>query len=545
LTGAVLPRAAAAPSVPVVNVEAADAQAAEPGVDNGSFTVSRSRVTSKPLTVFYTLGGGATAGSDYAPLTGSVIIPANAASAAVTISPLDDQLVEGAEATVLSIKPQSAYVLGADATAAVSIADDDPEAPPGGTVPSAAPSIYVSTRGNDTGDGATPETALRSISAAAARAVPGTTVYVEGGTYFEQVVTKAGGLEGLEIVFRSFNGTAVIDGSTQAWAPGGNQNQGLVELRHPYVRLAGLRVINSKNTGVLLDADHLTVEGCEVGESQRHGISTHTSRQTNYPGLAGTMIRNTVLRGNVVWRAALAGRAQAVSLIADGFLVSGNTVRDNATEGIDIWLGAKHGEVSGNTVHGNKAPGIYVDGASFVRIHSNRVFNNSKGVGVSSEDVNYPTHDVWVYNNVVYDNTGAGVFVWDDGSSPGFKGSQNVLIAHNTLVGNSPSVYLSGDSNSAQIMNNLGQTSGATIYSSATNSAFNTHNNVWLRSLTGFADAANKDFRLTAASPALDRGSAVPYFYDDLGNAFTISTDFGGLSRPSGAAPDAGAYEYR
>lgn len=405
--------------------------------------------------------------------------------------------------------------------------------------------IHVSTRGSDANDGASPDTPLRNISTAAGRAVPGTTVLIEGGTYFEQVVTKAGGLAGQEIVFRSFDGTAVVDGSTQGWSPGGNQNQGLFELRHPFVRLVGLKVVNSKNTGILLDADGLTVDGCEVAGTQRHGISTHTSRQTNYPGLAGTMIRDVTLRGNVVWRAALAGNAQAVSLIADGFVVSGNTVRDNPKEGIDIWLGAKHGEVTGNTVHGNSAPGIYVDGASYVRVHGNRVFNNSKGIGVSSEDANYPTRDVWVYNNVVYDNRGAGCFVWDDGSDPGYKGSQDVLIAHNTLVGNSPSVYLSGENNSAEIVNNLGFTTGASVYSSAVDSSFNTHHNVWLRSLAGFADAANKDFRLTASSAALDRGGPVPYFYDDLGNAFTVATDFDGQPRVAGPAPDAGAFEYR
>lgn len=409
----------------------------------------------------------------------------------------------------------------------------------------AGAAIYVSTRGSDANDGSSREAPLRNISTAAARAVPGTTILIEGGTYFEQVVTKAGGLAGQEVVFQSFDGTAVVDGSTQAWTVGGNQNRGLIELRHPFVRLVGLKVVNSKNTGILLDADNLTVESCEVAGAQRHGISTHTSRQTNYPGLAGTMIREVTLRGNLVWRAALAGNAQAVSLIADGFVVSGNTVRDNPKEGIDIWLGAKHGEVVGNTVYGNSAPGIYVDGASYVRVHGNRVFNNSKGIGVSSEDANYGTHNIWVYNNVIYDNKGAGCFVWDDGSDPGYKGSQDVLIAHNTLVGNSPSVYLSGENNSAEIMNNLGFTTGASIYSSATGSSFNTHDNVWLRSLAGFADAPNKDFRLTASSAALDRGSPVPFFYDDLGNAFSVATDFDGMPHVAGYAPDAGAFEYR
>ncbi|HEX8685074.1 MAG TPA: DUF1565 domain-containing protein, partial [Pyrinomonadaceae bacterium] len=54
-----------------------------------------------------------------------------------------------------------------------------------------AAALYVSTRGDDSKDGSTPERALRSVSAALARARAGTTVFVAGGTYYEQVVTKA------------------------------------------------------------------------------------------------------------------------------------------------------------------------------------------------------------------------------------------------------------------------------------------------------------------------------------------------------------------
>ena len=49
-----------------------------------------------------------------------------------------------------------------------------------------------------------------------------------------------------------------------------------------------------------------------------------------------------------------------------------------------------------------------------------------------------------------------------------------------------------------------------------------------------FANAAAYDFHLTAASPAIDAGVAVP----------GLTTDLGGAARPAGAAVDLGAYEY-
>lgn len=408
-----------------------------------------------------------------------------------------------------------------------------------------AAALYVSTRGDDSKDGSSPERALRSISAALARARAGTTVFVAGGTYYEQVVTKASGAEGAEITVRSFDGTAVIDGTRLGWTPDRNQNQGLVELRHPHVKLAGLKVVGSKNTGILLAADRLTVEGCEVFESRLHGISAHTSRQTNYRGRRGTMIRDLVLRGNTVARAALSGNGQSVSVVAEGFVISGNTVRDSPKEGIDVWLGARHGEVTGNTVHGSGATGIYVDGAAYVRIHRNVVYGNRSGIGVSSEDESYSTHDIWVYNNVVHDNAEAGLFLWDEPARPGRPGVQAVLIAHNTLAGNRHSLYLAGEGNTGDIVNNLGQSAAESVRDESVRSSVALRDNVWLPRLGGFAAAARKDFRLTAGSPAVDRGVRLPPLKDDRGRTFPIDSDFDGASRARGRSPDAGAYEYR
>ena len=62
-------------------IEASDASASEAG-DTGSFRVTRpAAATNGALTVYYTLGGEAANGADYAQLTGSVTIPAGATSA--------------------------------------------------------------------------------------------------------------------------------------------------------------------------------------------------------------------------------------------------------------------------------------------------------------------------------------------------------------------------------------------------------------------------------------------------------------------------------
>jgi parallel beta-helix repeat protein len=250
---------------------------------------------------------------------------------------------------------------------------------------------------------------------------------------------------------------------------------------------------------------------------------------------------------NSVHDAVLLGRGygQAISLIADGFVVSDNTVFNNVTEGIDMWLGAKHGEVSRNTVYGNGAAGIYVDGSSYVRVAGNRVYGNARGIGVASEDVNYATHDVWVYNNVAYDNAGAGVFVWDSSSNPGYHGSQNVVLANNTLVNNQIGVYLAGDANTATILNNLGYNNKSNIYDSSTGSSYSFSANLWVKSPSVFVSPATGDFRLTTSSPAIDAGVSIPSFSDDLGNVYTVLVDLLGASRTVNGRTDVGAYEYQ
>jgi parallel beta-helix repeat protein len=216
----------------------------------------------------------------------------------------------------------------------------------------------------------------------------------------------------------------------------------------------GLKVQDAPNTGILLAADDLTVEGCEVVGARRHGISTDTARQTNYPGLVGTMIRGVQLRKNKIHGCTRAGNGygQALSLIADGFTIRDNEVYANRDIGIDVWLGARHGEVVGNRVHHNEAAGIYVDGAQDIRIHHNEVFNNRSGIGISSEDPHYTTRTIQVTHNHVHDQRESGCFVWD--APGGLDGVQNVTFAENLLAGNQTGFYLAGVGNSGVLRDN-------------------------------------------------------------------------------------------
>ncbi|MBI5233424.1 MAG: hypothetical protein HY880_03640 [Deltaproteobacteria bacterium] len=110
---------------PTVTISATDADASETGPDTGTFTVSRTGSTTSSLTVYYSMGGTATNGSDYSSLSGSATIPSGSSSATITVSPIDDTAVEGSETAIATLSTNANYTIGSPNNATINIADND------------------------------------------------------------------------------------------------------------------------------------------------------------------------------------------------------------------------------------------------------------------------------------------------------------------------------------------------------------------------------------------------------------------------------------
>ncbi len=121
--------------LPLVSVAATDASAAEPGTDTGTFTLTRGGDLGSPLAVSIVMSGTATSGVDYLSLPATVTFPSGQANAALTVTPLDDALVEAAESVTLTIIDDAPYDLGSPNNATVTINDNDvaPPATPAGS----------------------------------------------------------------------------------------------------------------------------------------------------------------------------------------------------------------------------------------------------------------------------------------------------------------------------------------------------------------------------------------------------------------------------
>jgi hypothetical protein len=112
-----------------VTIAATDANAAEKPLDTGTFTVTRSGSSTTALVVSYSVAGTATAGTDYTALSGTVTIAANATSATITVTPIDDTIAEGNETVIVTLTSGTGYTVGSPGSATVTIADDEAPSP--------------------------------------------------------------------------------------------------------------------------------------------------------------------------------------------------------------------------------------------------------------------------------------------------------------------------------------------------------------------------------------------------------------------------------
>src|SRR6185295_19213267 len=77
------------------------------------------------LVVNLSVSGTATNGTDDAMIGSTVTIPAGAASATVTVTPVDDSLLEPAETVILTATAGAGYTVGSPSSGTVTITDND------------------------------------------------------------------------------------------------------------------------------------------------------------------------------------------------------------------------------------------------------------------------------------------------------------------------------------------------------------------------------------------------------------------------------------
>ena len=130
--------------LPTITVSATTPNASETGPTNGVYTFTRGgtyRNGSGDLTVNYAMTGTATNGIDYNTLYGWMVIPAGQTTATVTLTPIDDTIMEGSETAILTLASESTYTVGTPSSGTVTIADNDSV-----TIPNAPTNLVATAR---------------------------------------------------------------------------------------------------------------------------------------------------------------------------------------------------------------------------------------------------------------------------------------------------------------------------------------------------------------------------------------------------------------
>ncbi|HJU41171.1 MAG TPA: Calx-beta domain-containing protein [Vicinamibacterales bacterium] len=108
-------------AVPIVTVDATDANATEAPGDTGTFTLTRTGDTAAALVVTVTFTGTATGGIDYTALPTTVTFAPGSATATVEVSPLADAPGDPSETVMLTVVDTPTYDLGTPSSAAITI----------------------------------------------------------------------------------------------------------------------------------------------------------------------------------------------------------------------------------------------------------------------------------------------------------------------------------------------------------------------------------------------------------------------------------------
>jgi parallel beta-helix repeat protein len=408
---------------------------------------------------------------------------------------------------------------------------------------------YVAPDGVDTNPG-TEDKPWRSIQKAADTLVAGDTVYIQAGTFEEQIIPKNSGSAGNPITYAANPGdTVTIDGANlnlPRWE--GLFNLYMVE----YIHVSGLRVINAgptlNNPGIQVeDAKHILIQNNYVYNTSDAGILVWDSH-------------DVIIEHNEVEAACYNGYNESISIgESDGFEVRYNHVHHSQKEGIDAKDGSSNGKVYGNHVHDTGAVGIYIDSwdkhTFNIEVFGNLIHNvDDDGIAIASEEGGL-LENVKVYNNIAYGNlVGLSMFDCCAASTP----IKDIQIINNTFYNNGWDPWGGGillenpDAQNVTIRNNI--CSGNYYFQIAVDPRIPAgnytvdHNLIdgyqgtegeiygddYIEGDPRFINHTGGDFHLRSDSPAIDQGSPTS----------APSVDYDGRSRPYGTGFDIGAFEF-
>jgi Secretion system C-terminal sorting domain/Right handed beta helix region len=330
--------------------------------------------------------------------------------------------------------------------------------------------------GLDTNSGLTLTSAFKTIQKAAITAQAGSTIFIKGGIYNENIIINISGTATNPIVFRNYNSDLVyIDGTGTSTANNTAMLQingaSHLEFRNLIIQnllcqdANGIVVYNNPVDGTTdLKFINITIHDIKwtqlattipTNNDNAHPFLVYGSGNTQASAITNVLVDGCNIYNNVTGFSENLTHSGNV----DGFVVQNNFIHDNSNIGIEcegnygasptpILDHARNGLVKNNKCYENNSPysssaGIYVDGGWNIIVEQNECFNNTYGVEIGCEE-NGTTKNIIVKNNVLYNNRESGIYL--GGYDPATTGQVlNATIRNNTLFKNNTILSSSGE----------------------------------------------------------------------------------------------------
>jgi hypothetical protein len=421
-----------------------------------------------------------------------------------------------------------------------------------------ANNYFVSPSGSNSRSG-TVNSPFKTISYGESRLKAGDTLYVRAGTYNETVSISgiSGGTTNKPTVISAYKGEEVIiDGN------GFNIGAGsaLVRSSNNYTQFIGLTVINSNQSGIMLDRDanYSKISKCVVHDVWETGIYAFG----DYCTIEKCTVYNSAMSNSdgiytppEVWGGGISCRRTSISPVKY-CIIKNCVVHDVWGEGIDMAF-ADYGIIEDNIIYDIFNPLLYTRNDQHTLIQRNFMFMSKtmgKGspVGIAHwNEGNYPFINKYntIINNIVY-GCERNLYC--------YEATEGLIIANNTFVNSTYSSCVQINDRSKMVNclfeNNIVIQDGdlQPIWVEAGSGltfSNNLFNKSYDRDATGTGDLIcdpklvkipgpgsgklNAEyFKLLSTSPAINKGAAIKQVIDD----------FFGNSRDG--IPDIGAHEY-
>ncbi|WP_245645721.1 right-handed parallel beta-helix repeat-containing protein [Niabella ginsenosidivorans] len=330
---------------------------------------------------------------------------------------------------------------------------------------------YIAENGNDEAAG-NQNAPWRSINTALGRISGGDTIFVRAGVYYEKINFPRSGTPEHPVVLKAYPGERpMLDGTNRivsGW-------EALVTLTNAqYIIMDGFDICNfttgvkgADPEGIAVNGNsgHITIKNCNIYNIKNTATldNWRSGHAILVIGNGKQAITDIEITGCTVHNTQT-GTSENITLAGnvDGFRITHNKVFDTENIGIIIADGgglnkggdpvtnfARNGVVSDNELYNVSmanstaiwginnygAIAIYICGGANTIVERNTVYNCDRGIGLVSENNDYPTKKVIVRNNFVYNNWRTGIYLGDYLNFT-TAGTYDCCIVNNTLFQN-------------------------------------------------------------------------------------------------------------